>query len=256
MNVQVEVQSLSKKLLILDINRVLLFSVNILTQVEQTRGVRVGNKLIFLRPYLHEFLQYCKSKKLDVALWSCMQPKNIYPKLQVVLNHEEQQTLCFVATQEDVIQDGFHGGKPTFLKVLERLKYDKKYLKENVILVDDSAYKTSINPFYSSLYPPQYVGQEDDDFLEKTFIPYLDRILNSDITMHQFIKENYPHWSETSLQRDWRENMSIWRNTLYIHMKGDAEHLMKYHDFIHDSIIHGKLHRHVDSYCKPWCTLH
>lgn len=50
------------------------------------------------------------------------------PQLQALLSHNEKQTLCFDASKKDVIHAGFHIEKPTLLKVLERIKYDKNML--------------------------------------------------------------------------------------------------------------------------------
>lgn len=52
--------------------------------------------------------------------------------------------------------------------------------KQNVILVDDSAFKARLNPFYSSLYPPeyppQYQGGEEDDVSGSTLFPLLQKL--------------------------------------------------------------------------------
>lgn len=168
-----------------------------------------------------------------------MKLKNIVPLVQALCTVEEQKYFSFIASQEDVRCVGSTNKKPTFVKVLAKKAFIDKYQKENVILVDDSAYKTSINPFYLSLYAPQYVGQPDDHFLQKSLIPYLDRLLSSNKSMHQFIRENYPPWSEASLRHDWLQNMSIWKDTMYISMNGHPEHLRRFHMFI----IKGTLHR-------------
>lgn len=228
-----------KRLLILDVNQVILLSVYFSKSLDQSAGVRAGSKVVYARPFLREFLDFCK-RYFDVAIWSCMQAKNLKPILEAVFSDEDKRDIKFVCTQQDAVCVGEHfvSKKPIFLKDLKNIssRYAAEYDSENVILIDDSPYKTCMNPFYSSLYPRPYLADVDDTFLIHNLIPYLLKLAKSSYSMHHAIQEDYPHWSEESLLRDWEENIDIWSTNPTIKIESDPEHLRRFSDFSYNTL--------------------
>lgn len=165
-----------------------------------------------------------------------MKLKNLSKQLESVLTGSERDCLKFVFGQERVLDSGTkvpNSDKPIFFKRLQ-LIWDtfKDYDPENIILIDDSPYKTSLNPFYSSLYPTPYTGGGDDSFLKNILYPFLLEIGGSSQTLHREILQKYPSWSQVTLEGDWRENQGIWSNDMYIRDHGDAIHKSKFSDWV------------------------
>lgn len=164
-----------------------------------------------------------------------MQSHNLKPLLQSIFNEEDRKYIKFVATQHETVQVGEHERtkKPIFLKELKNLrsKYEEDYEVENVILIDDTPYKTCLNPFYSSLYPEPYTGQIADDFFPKTLIPYLKTLLSSSETMHKTIEKSYPSWSLESLVEDWEINREVWSKNVTVTLECDPEHRKRWIEF-------------------------
>ncbi len=79
---------MGKKLIILDVNGVLLFSRRANQNTNNDGGFIVGYKTIFQRPHLQEFLMFCK-KTFRVGLWSCMSEKNLLNLVDKVFSSEE-----------------------------------------------------------------------------------------------------------------------------------------------------------------------
>lgn len=223
-----------KKLIILDVNKVILLNTYPSKNLDQNAIIQTGRKVVYQRPYFREFLEFCKLN-FDIAIWSCMQSHNLKPLLQSMFNKEDREYIKFVATQEDTVQvaePSLHK-KPIFLKELKTLrsKIENNYEIENVILIDDSPYKTCLNPFYSSLYPEPYMGQIADDFLPKTLIPYLKTLSTSSETMHKTIGKTYPRWSMQSLVEDWEVNRDVWTENVTVRLECDPEHRKRFNEF-------------------------
>ena len=79
------------------------------------------------------------------------------------------------------------GDKPILLKDLEHVwTIFPWYNESNTLLIDDSPYKVINNPLYTSIHP------ESSDYtaLHTTIKPYLQRLLDSGLSITQFLSEN------------------------------------------------------------------
>ena len=150
-----------------------------------------------------------------------MKLKNVKPILEKVLGAEFVKTnIEFTFDQSQVVTlpgvSSGSGTKPVFLKPMSNvLRKHPKYTLENILLVDDSPYKSSMNPFFSSLYPPSFIGDENDDFLRRQLLPYLIHISTTTDPLHSALEQTYPSWSIESLQRDWMDNKQIWTSAKF-----------------------------------------
>ena len=133
-----------KTLLVLDLNNVLISCKHVkeVTQ-ENNDGVRIGNKYVWKRPYVNEFLQHC-FKKYDVAIWSSVREDNLKPLLTIFKDYKFEyiwhQSYCKrVEPHPDP-----ESSKPDVLtKPLKNIEKEHSYC--NIIIVDDCIFKMEEN---------------------------------------------------------------------------------------------------------------
>lgn len=230
-------------MLILDINRVLLASTISINNLALTADTR-QKKLVVARPFVNQFLERAL-EHFDVGIWSCMRFQNVKRQVDLVISKSVIERLKFVLGQETAYNTGStfpDSDKPIFLKPLSRILFQHpEYLKEDVILVDDSPYKTSINALYSSLYPVPFElipgtnvsTKAKDTFLLSTLLPYLLKILgiSGNCNLHKAIENNYPAWSADTLEKDYTSNKLIWEKIFEMKFNHHPEHLAKFSAF-------------------------
>lgn len=230
-----QIMSVPRKrgLIIFDFNEVLQHSERRYTNsVVRKRGILDTYKILYPRPDVIKFLTEC-AKYFDLGIWSCMVSYNLRNQMTKVLGADMLKLFRFRWGQEVAIEVGKNRDKPIFVKRFSSIEKHLTgiYHKENVVLIDDSPYKTSLNPFYSSLYPLPYNGGDLDAFLMGELLPYLFKLHTGLGTFHSSIRNHYPSWSADMLQLDYRENKAVWIENKYIQDNMDSEHRARYDDF-------------------------
>ena len=206
---------LHRPLLIMDVNGVLLHSINEPSNPRYKAphySIRVNRKIIIPRRSIHKFFEFCFFN-YDVAIWSCLQKKNLFPILEGVLSEMEMKSLVFIFHQEQALDLGYqkNSNKPIFLKPLSLVteRYPK-YREENILIIDDSPYKCALNPFYSSLHPSPYTGDQSENFLFEDLIPLLRYIHDQRESVHARLMKIYPNWSLRMVKESRKVHKDIW----------------------------------------------
>jgi NLI interacting factor-like phosphatase len=193
-------------------------------------AIRVGRKDILRRPGLKELFEFCSDNQFDVGIWSCMKLHNLEPQLQATLSTTEHQILKFTMDQDlvtDLSVDKSSTHKPVFVKNLQKIAdLQQECNHYNIILVDDSPYKTCVNPFYSS-----FQGNIEDTFFVNVLIPFLAKLTCHETSLHTVVRQNYPVWSIHLLMHDYEKNESVWENP-NVSEFGDPLHLKRYREHV------------------------
>ncbi|CAN1197204.1 Uncharacterized FCP1 homology domain-containing protein C1271.03c [Linum perenne] len=163
----------SKKLLILDLNGLLVDVVS-LPPKDHKPDKRVGIKSFFARPFYLDFLKFC-FERFEVAVWSSRTKKNIDILVDYLFGDMKNSLLfCWdlsncTTTQFKTLENRH---KPLVFKELKKvwekhdpqLPWERGYFNEsNTLLVDDSPYKSLLNPVHSAIYPNSYSFQDMND---------------------------------------------------------------------------------------------
>ena len=152
----------SKKLLILDMNNVLVYrAFKYAQEAEQPETVQYNGSATLLggrfwtwkRPHLNAFLDYCFAN-FTVAVWSSARGESVKDLVDFVFSNDQKQQLLFLwdqshcTTLSPLRADAQRVDvKPQFFKELAHVwAAYPQYNEDNTILVDDSEQKMSRNP--------------------------------------------------------------------------------------------------------------
>lgn len=166
-------QSVEKKLLILDLDETLVYATE--EKLERQEDFTIGEYIVYKRPYLQEFIAFCL-ENFDVAVWtSSTQNYAIKIVEEIFQNPNELKFLwsrlrCTISFDEEE-RENFLEKKMT---KVGRRGYDLN----KVIVIDDlpQVWRNSygnlvrVNPFF---------GETDDNELQKLII-YLERLKNAE----------------------------------------------------------------------------
>ncbi|CAA0822829.1 Haloacid dehalogenase-like hydrolase (HAD) superfamily protein [Striga hermonthica] len=177
----------NKKLLILDLNGVLL-------------APGGSNRPPYkFRPHCFQFLELCLSK-FFVAIWSSKMSKHVDPVLKEMskkMGKQLPEELKFVWGQDkcemtsSFLKD--NPQKPVMFKKLEKVWREfESYDTTNTVLVDDSPYKSILNPPHNAIFPKTYDGSVHDNYLDLKgeFVNYLTKLADVD-DAQSYIRQNH-----------------------------------------------------------------
>ncbi|KAI5432279.1 uncharacterized protein LOC127128663 isoform X2 [Lathyrus oleraceus] len=216
---------LKKKLLILDINGILVDVVSHPFPKKIKRDAMIAKKALFKRPFCSEFLNFC-FEKFDVAVWSSRMEKNVNSIINHLLGNMSQRLIfCWNISQctKTNIKALGNNHKLVVFKDLRRiwdkyypdLPWEKGYYNEsNTLLLDDSPYKGLLNPPHNSIYPPTFSCRQLNDSslgVGGLIRNYLERLANAE-NVSKFVEQNpfgQKRISETS------ESWSFYCNILH-----------------------------------------
>ncbi|KAJ4836513.1 hypothetical protein Tsubulata_028494 [Turnera subulata] len=136
------VRNLKKKLLILDLNGVL---VDIVSRPPKNlkADVKVSGQAVFRRPFCHDFLKFCFERFEDLSKCTATQFRTLENKHKVL-----------------VLKDL----RKIWEKYDPELPWEKGYYNEsNTLLLDDSPYKALLNPVCTAIFPFPYHIQIGND---------------------------------------------------------------------------------------------
>ncbi|KAF0915053.1 hypothetical protein E2562_033177 [Oryza meyeriana var. granulata] len=162
-----------KKLLILDLNG-LLADINQDYHNSHMADAKVRGRLVFRRPYCHDFLSFCL-QNFELGVWSSRKKQNVDSVIDIIMRDFKPFLLfCW-----DMSKCTFTGHKtlenihkPLVLKELRKLWNKEEpdlpweegdYSPSNTLLVDDSPYKALRNPPYTAIFPHPYSYLNCDD---------------------------------------------------------------------------------------------
>lgn len=212
-------------LIILDLNGVLLSSEYVGKNDKRKeelvgRGhVTDGRFVYFIRPGLHSFLELL-FKSFDVGIWTCAKERKTADIMTTVFTKEERNQFVFVYDQSNTAKLASPhpykkaGDSPIFIKHLPSLYsvYDSYHAK-NTLLIDDSPYKTYLNPPFTSLFPPSLatgeVESQEDVFLMGMLWPVLEKLRDAR-DLQLFLKHNEPWWSRGKARFEKKEFPDIY----------------------------------------------
>ncbi|XP_019173772.1 PREDICTED: uncharacterized protein LOC109169343 [Ipomoea nil] len=154
-----------KKLLIFDLNGVLVLT--------------VYRKMPMRRPFYKEFLKFC-SRHFTLAVWSSKQ--NINGICRKLLSDVEGLSFLFQWNQSycSISTEGVKGNpkKKIMFKDLNKVWEEyKEFNPSNTVLIDDSQYKSFLNPDHNLIIPMTYKGGPDN-YLDPNnkFVSYLETL--------------------------------------------------------------------------------
>ena len=225
---QVQVRTSANKLLVLDVHtfeRFLFFELPYCRQVANFVGKSVRkDKIIMPRPYMHDLLKFCMENHFDLAFFNCDKHSQDRDLMKALFTDKEFWYVHWIQTHPV-----YHNTvKGIFLEHLFPI-YMRYWNRENVVVLDVSPHRTCFNPFYSSLYLPQFAADPNDDFLHTSLIPFLRILAASNSSLEQTIRQNYPEWSSAALRLDWKLHKNIWKGQEFQEY-GDSGHLSRFRD--------------------------
>ncbi|KAG5229994.1 hypothetical protein OIU76_022009 [Salix suchowensis] len=213
---QPRIGRVSKKLLILDVNGLLVDIVSYVS-VGYQANIEVFGKSVFKRPFCDDFLRFC-FQKFDVGVWSSRTKRNLNPLIDFLFG-DSRHKLLFCWDQSHCTDTGFttveNTSKPMFLKELKKLwEYLEsiphlnkgEYDESNTLLLDDSPYKALCNPVHTAIFPQSYRYRDGEDSSlgpDGDLRLYLERLVEAQnvqeyISQHPFgqrtITESDPSW--------------------------------------------------------------
>jgi hypothetical protein len=191
-----------KKLLLFELNRILIehrhrteFKLHIYPNKHDF--VTKKNLFVFIRPNTKDFLEFV-FEHFDIGFWSSMTREDTYDILINLLSRKQIDSVKMVLTQEDCSTFGDYvkdTRKPIYYKIVDRLwtnsNETKCYKKENVLLIDDSSYKSIFNPPHVSIHPKVFnlLNLEKKDSELMRLQKYLKHSLNVS-SLHSYVRQN------------------------------------------------------------------
>lgn len=120
----------------------------------------------------------CTRKNLNAAIEACWPELNRAFFLDI-LSQETCRKADFCLADMPRSSAGRDTSKPIFLKCLmDFWLHHSKFNAKNTMLVDDTRYKSMLNPWECCTCPPSFDPEEDDQdphFLTTTLLPWLTR---------------------------------------------------------------------------------
>ena len=168
-------QSASKKLLVLDVNGLLVARYKKSDKGKPPPNVEHGvvtKTHIYKRPFCDAFLQFC-FENFHVGIWSSMVESNVHKVLEYIYRSSRRKhQFAFVMHQRDCTNTGFSNPEkhqqPLFLKDLRNVwaRFPSgEFNEKNTLLIDDTPYKALHNPPHTAIFPEAYIYDETDTFL-------------------------------------------------------------------------------------------
>ncbi|XP_062167688.1 uncharacterized protein LOC133873901 [Alnus glutinosa] len=157
-----------KKLLVLDVGGLLCQRVHNKSRIRPFRNPDAshGSILVYKRPYYEEFINFC-FEKFEVGIWSSATGLNLNSALDCIMEGLKSK-LLFIWDQGQCTDSGFKTlekkDKPIFFKELKKIwDFYEHYSESNTLLIDDTPYKTLLNPPHTAIFPEEYKADQDGD---------------------------------------------------------------------------------------------
>jgi hypothetical protein len=168
----IRIDNVPKKLLILDLNGVLIHRV-ISNNINLKSKIVLGKFNILLRKGIRKFIDKCLAK-YNVAIWSSVTKKNINDYIKLIFGDRENE-LIFVWDQTHCHAIPRKNTYPLFIKNLETVwvKFPQ-YNQNNTIIIDDSPKKMVNNPKCCVIIAKEWIPIKNKEKKDK----YLNNLSN------------------------------------------------------------------------------
>ncbi|XP_048489682.1 uncharacterized protein LOC104898608 [Beta vulgaris subsp. vulgaris] len=178
-------------------------------------GVYNGNRFVYKRPFLDEFMKFCLDR-FEVGIWSSAQEHNVDAVMDCAFKGFSIRFL-FIWDQDQCNNSGLKSlenkKKPLFFKELSKLcsslansSRGACFSDSNTLLIDDEPYKGLLNPPHTGIYPDSYDPNDvNDNALDpkEELGEYLKGLVNAE-DVPSYVKEHpfgqpaigplHPHW--------------------------------------------------------------
>ncbi|XWS41006.1 hypothetical protein CRYUN_Cryun17cG0044000 [Craigia yunnanensis] len=213
--VKTPVSQLRKKLLVLDLNG-LLVDIVYRPPKNYTADANIAGRAIFKRSFCDDFLRFC-SERFEVGIWSSRKMETLERFIDFLMGDMKHKLLfCWdssYCTATRFITPG-HRYKPLVFKELRKiwgkhdldLPWEKGYYNEsNTLLIDDSPYKALLNPSHTAIFPHSFKFGMNDNSLGAggDLRVYLERLASAE-NVQNFIEQNpFGQIAITERSHDW-----------------------------------------------------
>ncbi|KAL3694798.1 hypothetical protein R1sor_008449 [Riccia sorocarpa] len=176
------VDLLPRKLLILDVEGLLLYADGFMDKTSRTDCGDVisnGMKVVVRRNGVQALMSRCL-ELFDVALWSCCSRNTLWDYTHYLFSGEQYNKFLFMwdynkalDTKEKWTRDNRQIS--LLLKPLKAVweRYPD-FNARNTLLVDVNPYRASANPENTGIFPVPYIGSRSDTYLTSVLLPYLE----------------------------------------------------------------------------------
>jgi len=166
----IQPMGLPKKLLVLDVNGLLLhrmFNADP-ESLPCAPDKVVGEFTIFLRPNVRDFIRWC-SERFVIVIWSTAQKQNVVPLVDMIFS--DTTAPLIILDQSHCTDTGLKHSKkpkPLWVKLLDTvwehpdIRALGKFGPENTLLLDDTPCKAAWNPPHTAVHPREWKpGMQD-----------------------------------------------------------------------------------------------
>ncbi|KAL3679819.1 hypothetical protein R1sor_022775 [Riccia sorocarpa] len=176
------VDLLPRKLLILDVEGLLLYAEGFMDKTSRTDCgdlISNGMKAVVRRNGVQALMSRCL-ELFDVALWSCCSRNTLWDYTHYLFSGEQYNKFLFMwdynkalDTKEKWTRDNRQIS--LLLKPLKAVweRYPD-FNARNILLVDVNPYRASANPENTGIFPVPYIGSRSDTYLTTVLLPYLE----------------------------------------------------------------------------------
>lgn len=194
---QQQQHSASKKLLVLDVNGLLVAKYKRSDKGRPPTSIGgygvVGSSLVYKRPSCDAFLLFCL-ENFHVGIWSSMLEDNVHMVLDHIYRSSTKEhqfeymkhQFAFTMSQMDCTNTGFRNPEkrqqPLFLKDLRNvwaMFRPGEFNEKNTLLIDDTPYKALHNPPHTAIFPEAYIYDEADTFLMGPLREFLVQLIDA-----------------------------------------------------------------------------
>ncbi|KAL3692405.1 hypothetical protein R1sor_006056 [Riccia sorocarpa] len=171
---------LPKKLLVLDIDGLLLYAEGVLDRSLRTGGGdRVGYSMVRRRRGVETLMTRCL-QMFEVGFWSCCDKNTQLDYLMYLFPAELREKFLFVWYRSKTLNTKKtwkrSGGQfQLLLKPLKTIwESIPAFNARNTLLVDVNPYRGAANPEATGVFPSSYTGSTSDTYLTTVLLPYLE----------------------------------------------------------------------------------
>ncbi|KAL3689285.1 hypothetical protein R1sor_015594 [Riccia sorocarpa] len=176
------VDLLPRKLLILDVEGLLLYAEGFMDKTSRTDCgdlISMGMKAVVRRNGVQAIMSRCL-ELFDVALWSCCSRNTLWDYTHYLFSGEQYNKFLFrwdynkaLDTKEKWTRDNRQIS--LLLKPLKAVwERFPDFNARNTLLVDVNPYRASANPENTGIFPVPYIGSRSDTYLTSVLLPYLE----------------------------------------------------------------------------------
>ncbi|KAL3686434.1 hypothetical protein R1sor_009008 [Riccia sorocarpa] len=186
---------LPKKLLVLDIDGLLLYAEGVLVRSLRTMGGdRVGYNMVRRKRGVETLMTRCL-QIFEVGFWSCCDKNTQLDYLVYLFPAELREKFLFVWYRNKALDTKktwkrSRGQFQLLLKLLKTIwESMPTFNTRNTLLVDMNPYRTAANPEATGVFPSPYTGSTSDTYLTTVLLPYLEN-LSQAFDVREYVRDH------------------------------------------------------------------